>query len=221
MIKIHTTGAVLSEADSGVGRQLHDDELKEIVRTAHTLGRPVAAHAHAAEGINAALRADVDSIEHGTFLDDQSIRLFKKSGAYLVPTLMAGRALKKMIGGPAGLSAAERDKALLVGRRMRESTAKAYKAGVRIAFGTDSGVTRHGRNAEEFALLVDAGMTPGDAVRAATVEAAALLGLDKTVGTIESGKAADIIATRRNPLEDIDALTEVGFVMRAGRIYKE
>ena len=221
VIKIHATGAVLSEAKSGVGRQLKDDEFQEIVETAHMLGRRVAAHAHAAEGINAALRAGVDSIEHGTFLDAQSIRLFKKSGAYLVPTLMAGLALAKMSDSTSGLSKAERDKAGLVGRQMRESTANAYKAGVRIAFGTDSGVSPHGANGDEFALLVAAGMTPMDAIRAATVDAAALLDVGAEVGSIEPGKAADIVATSRDPLADVEALTAIDFVMRAGTIYKE
>jgi imidazolonepropionase-like amidohydrolase len=221
VIKLHATGAVLNEVDSWLEQQLTDEELQAIMETAHALGRRTAAHAHGVKGINAALRAGVDSIEHGSFLDDSSIALFKTHGAYLVPTLMATEALTARSAANASLSPIEREKAAAVGRAMQDAAARAREAGVKIAFGSDSGVTPHGDNAREFELLVAAGMTPMEAIRAATVSCADLLGLADQIGTLEPGKAADLIATAGNPLEDVGALRDVGFVMRAGVIYKD
>jgi imidazolonepropionase-like amidohydrolase len=222
IVKIVATGAVLSDLAAGLGQQFTDDEMKAIVETAHNLGRKVTAHAHGANGINAFLRAGGDSIEHGTYLDDESIRLFRQPGTYLVPTLLAGDTVTKWANDPNGfLSPAARAKALLVGPKMIGATARAHKAGVRIAFGTDSSVSRHGDNAREFALLVQAGLSPIEAIRTATVNAADHLGIDAQAGTIAAGKPADIVAVRGDPLSDVSVLQHIGFVMKAGQIYKK
>ncbi|MCH8344284.1 MAG: amidohydrolase family protein [Planctomycetes bacterium] len=220
VIKLTATGGVLSATAAGTEQQFFNDELSAIVETAHLLGRSVAAHAHGTNGINAALRAGVDSIEHGTFLDEESITLFKQTGAFLVPTILAGKTVtqKAAIAGYYPPPVAEKAKA--VGPVIQNAFAKAYEGGVRIAFGTDSGVSEHGRNAEEFLLMVEAGMSETEAIVSATVSAAQLLGLSKEIGTIDAGKAADIIATTGNPLDDISALQHIAFVMRNGTIYK-
>ncbi len=218
VIKLTATGGVLSATAAGTEQQFTDDELRAIVETAHLLGRKVAAHAHGTAGIKAALRAGVDSIEHGSFLDDEAIALFKSSGAYLVPTLHAGMTV-------AAIASAEdsyflpavREKALAVGPKMQAALGRAYRAGVNIAFGTDCGVGPHGDNAREFMLLVDAGMTPSDALKSATVNAADLLGLSAEIGTIAVGKSADIVAVTGNPLEDISAMQRIALVMKSGR----
>lgn len=220
VIKLTATGGVLSATAAGTEQQFFDDELYAIVETAHLLGRKVAAHAHGTNGINAALRAGVDSIEHGTFLDDESISLFKKTGAFLVPTILAGKTVaeKARIDGyyPAPVAA----KARRVGPVIQDAFARAHRGGVRIAFGTDSGVSAHGDNAREFLLMVEAGMSPADAIVSATINAAELLGLSDTIGTVEPGKAADLIATTGDPLVEISQLQRVVFVMRAGKVYK-
>ena len=220
VIKLTATGGVLSATAAGTEQQFFDDELTAIVQTAHLLGRTVAAHAHGTNGINAALRAGVDSIEHGTFLDEESITLFKQTGAFLVPTILAGKTVtqKAAIAGYYPPPVAEKAKA--VGPVIQNAFAKAYEGGVRIAFGTDSGVSEHGRNAEEFLLMVEAGMSETEAIVSATVSAAQLLGLSKEIGTIDAGKAADIIATKGNPLDDISTLQHIAFVMRSGTVYK-
>jgi len=222
LIKVMVTGGVNSEAQTGVGQHFTDEELHAIVTVAHALGRKVAGHAHAAGGINAALRAGFDSIEHGAFLNDQSIRLFKKTGAYLVPTLSVGDYVLKIANDPASpMSETVRKKAREAIPQMMDNVAKAYRAGVKIAFGTDSGEPEHGRNADEFLFLVRIGMTEMDAIKAATVNAAELMGLGKEIGTIEAGKSADIIATGANPLDNITALQKVNFVMKEGTVYKQ
>ena len=214
VIKFAATGGVLSNVAGGLGRAMTLEEMKAIVETAHTLGRKAAAHSHAAEGTKAALNAGVDSIEHGTFLDDEAIALFKSKGAYLVMTEMAPvAALAQARGG--ALPPATIPKAEAAAAAMRASHKRAIAAGVKIAFGTDTGVSRHGDNAQEFALMVDAGMTPMQAIRAATVSAADLIGRDD-VGTIEPGKTADIVAVASSPLEDVRALEHVDFVMHRG-----
>lgn len=220
IIKITSTGGVLSDTDTGTGQQMADDELKEVVETAHGLGRKVASHAHAAAGINAALRAGVDSIEHGSYADKESIRLFKKTGAYLVPTLLAGDTVKQMASQSNFMSAAIKAKAIRVGGDMMKNISRSYKAGVKIAFGTDSGVSRHGINAQEAVLMVQAGMSSMDVLKSATVNAADLIGRSESLGTIEAGKYADIIALDENPLDDIKALLDVDFVMQGGKVYK-
>ncbi|MFC3579805.1 amidohydrolase family protein [Sphingomonas hylomeconis] len=214
VIKFAATGGVLSNVAGGLGRAMTPEEMKAIIDTAHAMGRKVAAHSHAAEGSKAALAAGVDSIDHGTFLDDEAIALFKRTGAYLVMTEMAPvAALAQARSG--ALPAATIPKAEAAAAAMRASHSKAIAAGVKIAFGTDTGVSKHGDNAQEFALMVAAGMTPMQAIRAATVGSADLLGRDD-VGTLAIGKTADIIAVAGSPLDDVRALERVDFVMHRG-----
>ena len=220
VIKITATGGVLSDTNTGTGQQMSDDELKEVMDTAHSLGRKVAAHAHAAAGINAALRAGVDSIEHGSYANEESIRLFKKHGAYLVPTLIAGDTVVKMAKHSEFMTAPIRAKALRVGADMLSHFKIAYKAGVKIAYGTDSGVSRHGTNAQEAVLMKNAGMSAMEVLKSATVNTADLIGMSDKLGTIEAGKYADIIAMDESALTDIAKLLEVDFVMKNGIIYK-
>jgi len=220
-IKVMATGGVNSEAATGVGLHFDEDTLKAIVDAAHALGRKVAAHAHAASGVNAALRAGVNSIEHGAFLDEESIRLFKETGAYLVATLNVGKHVLDIANDPdSGMSEAVRIKARAAIPQMNDNVARAYRAGVKIAFGTDSGEPEHGRNAEEFLRLVEIGMSEMDAIKTATVNAADLLDMSEDLGTIEAGKLADIVATAGDPLEDIATLLEMGFVMKQGVVHK-
>ena len=219
VIKLVATGGVLSNIAAGVDQQFTDEELSAIVKTAHNLGKRVAAHAHGAGGLNAALRAGVDSIEHGSYVDDNSIALFRKTGSYLVPTVIAGTTVAEYAKTQDFLTPAQREKALKVGPLIQAALGRAYKGGVKIAFGTDMGVGVHGQNAKEFALMIGAGMTPMDALKAATVNAADLLNLSNTLGTIEAGKAADIIAVPQDPLRDIKVMERVSFVMRNGGVY--
>lgn len=220
-IKVMATGGVNSEAATGVGLHFDEDTLRAIVDTAHRLGRKVAAHAHAAEGVNAALRAGVDSIEHGAFLDESSIRLFKETGAWLVATLSVGEHVLAIAEDPtSGMSDAVREKARVAIPQMNDNVARAHRAGVKIAFGTDSGEPEHGENANEFVNLVDIGMSEMEAIEAATVNAADLMGLADDLGTIEAGKIADVIAIEGDPLDDIEALKHVHFVMKDGTVFK-
>ncbi|AQR75827.1 Xaa-Pro dipeptidase [Sphingomonas sp. LM7] len=219
VIKFAATGGVLSNVSGGLGRAMTPEEMRAIIDTAHGLGRKVAAHSHAAEGTKAALAAGVDTIDHGTFLDDEAIALFKAKGAWLVPTMLAPRAaLAQARGGM--LPAATIPKAEAAGAAALESHRRAIKAGVKIAFGTDTGVSRHGDNAQEFALLVEAGMTPAGAIRAATLDAADALGLKDQLGSLEPGKWADVIAVTADPLADVRRLEKVDFVMRRGVVHK-
>ena len=220
-IKLTATAGVLSNTAAGLEQQFFEDELAAIMDTAHSMGRKVTAHAHGVQGINAALRAGVDSIEHGTYLDNESIRLFKRNGAYLVPTLLAGATVVEWANDPdTFLLPPQRAKALTVGPQMHDMASRAIKGGIAIAFGTDTGVSKHGDNAREFALLVAAGMTPMQAIRSATVTASAHLGQSENFGTIEAGKFADIIAVDGDPLSDITELENVDFVMKEGIVYK-
>ncbi|MFV3077171.1 amidohydrolase family protein [Niveispirillum fermenti] len=221
VIKLATTGGVLSNIAAGTGQQMFDDEAKAVIDTAHMMGKRVASHAHAAAGINLALRHGVDSVEHGSYLDADSIALLKQKGAYLVPTLLAGHTVVEMARSSTTLTPAQASKALEVGEQMRNSFAGAVKAGVKVAFGTDSGVSRHGDNALEFKLMVDAGMPAADAIKAATVNAADLLDRTARIGTLEPGKDADIIAVAGNPLTDVTELMRVRFVMRQGVLHKQ
>jgi len=222
IIKITATGGVLSQTAAGLALQFSDEELKAIVETAHSMGRKVTAHAHGGDGVNAFLRAGGDSIEHGTYLDAESIKLFKSGGAWLVPTLMAGDFVAREAARPGTfLTPAQRDKALLAGPRMLDMARRAREGGVRVAFGTDTGVSAHGDNAGEFALMVKAGFTPIDAIRAATVGAAEHFGLSALIGSLAPGKAADLIAVKGDPLTDVTELTRVGFVMKGGEVYRE
>lgn len=220
-IKLTATGGVLSNTAAGLEQQFFPDELAAIVDSGHAMGRKVTAHAHGLGGINAALRAGVDSIEHGTFLDDESIRLFKKTGAYLVPTLLAGATVTAWADDPNSfLLPPQRAKAREAGPRMRDTVRRAHQGGVKIAFGTDTGVSKHGENAREFALLVEAGLTPAEAITAATVNGAANLGQSEALGTIEPGKWGDLIAVRGDPTADVSELLDVDFVMKEGVAYK-
>ncbi len=215
-IKITATGGVLSDTATGLDQQMNDDELAEIMSTAHSLGLKVAAHAHGTGGINAALRAGVDTIDHGSFLDRESIRLLKKSGAHYVPTLMPGHFIPMSMEGNPFFTAAIRDKANRATAAAKGSFRLALKNGVNIAFGTDTGVTPHGNNAVEFELMVNEGMTPAAAIRSATVVTAALLEVSDQLGTIEVGKLADIVAVNGNPLEDISELQRIVVVIKSG-----
>jgi imidazolonepropionase-like amidohydrolase len=216
-IKIAATGGVLSNIAAGLGQQMSDDELKAVVEAAHSLGRRVTAHAHGDDGIAAALRAGVDSIEHGSFVSQASIALFKKTGAWLVPTLLApdGVAAQARAGRLPQASAA---KAIEAAEASKRNIRAAIAGGVKIAFGTDSAVTPHGDNAREFALLVEAGMTPAQAIKAATTDAAEMMRLD--AGSIAAGKLADIIAVQGDPLADVAELSRVRFVMRRGVVHR-
>ncbi len=216
-IKITATGGVLSDTATGTDQQMTNDELREIMDTAHKLGVKVAAHAHGTNGINAALNAGVDSIDHGSFLDDESIRLFKRTGAYLVPTLLPGHKVPPTMEGNPFFTEAIKAKALAASAASRANVGKAYKGGVKIAFGTDTGVTRHGANAEEFALMVGGGMSEMDAIRSATVVTAELIEMSDSLGTIEPGKLADMIAVDSSPLDDITVLEHVSAVIKDGR----
>ncbi len=220
-IKLTATGGVLSNTAAGLEQQFFPDELAAIVESAHAMGRKVTAHAHGTAGINAALKAGVDSIEHGTYLDNESIQLFKKSGAYLVPTLLAGETVVGWAKDPNSfLLPPQRDKALKVGPQMHDMAKRARAGGVKVAFGTDTGVSKHGENAREFPLMVAAGFTPMEAIRAATVAAADHLGQADKLGSIAPGKYADIIATTGDPTIDINALLDVDFVMKNGVVHK-
>ncbi|PCI51690.1 MAG: Xaa-Pro dipeptidase [Alphaproteobacteria bacterium] len=221
LIKVMVTGGVNSEAKTGVGQHFTDEELVAMVTAAHMLGRKIAGHAHAAAGVNAALRAGFDSIEHGAFLDDESIRLFKEKDAYLVTTLSVGDHVLQIANDPdSGMSEGVRVKAREAIPTMMANAAKAYKAGVKIAFGTDSGEPEHGRNADEFLFLVRIGLSEADAIVTATINAADLMGVSDEVGTIEAGKYADVISTGSSPLNDISQLQHVRFVMKGGKVYK-
>ena len=220
-IKLTATAGVLSNTAAGLEQQFFDDELKAIMDSAHAMGRKVTAHAHGVNGINAALRAGVDSIEHGTYLDAESIRLFKRNNAYLVPTILAGVTVAEWAADPEShLLPPQRAKAAEVGPRMLAMARRAHEGGVKIAFGTDTGVSKHGENAREFALLVEAGMTPMQAIRAATVNGADNLGKSDVLGSIEPGKYGDLVAVSGDPLADITELEDIDFVMKEGVAYK-
>ena len=220
-IKITSTGGVLTDRATGTGQQMEMDELKEVVLAAKRMGRKVASHAHHEDGIIAALEAGVASIEHGSYAGPKAIKLFKKTGAYLVPTLLAGETVMHMAKNSDFMSAAIKQKAIAVGAEMKGSLSRAYKAGVKIAFGTDSGVSQHGINAQEAVLMYEAGMPTIEVIKAATVNAADLLEMTDSIGSIEVGKYADIIAVDESPIKDIKQLLDVDFVMKSGKIYKQ
>lgn len=219
VIKFAASGGVGSNVAGGLGRQMFDDEMKAIVDTAKLFGRKSTAHAHGADGIKAALRAGVDSIEHGSYIDDEAIGMFKSGKAYFVPTMLAFQSVVEQAKrGERPVASA--NKALEVEKVATKNISHAIKSGVRIAFGTDSGVGPHGINAREFKLMVDAGMAPSEAIKTATVNAADLLGRSAQVGTIEVGKDADIIAVAGDPVADVTRLQNVDFVMKRGTVYK-
>lgn len=220
-IKITATGGVLSTAKNGQNPQFNDEELEAIVATAKDYGFKVAAHAHGAEGMKRAIRAGIDSIEHGTLMDDEGRRLMKQKGTYLVPTIMAGEFVAQKAEIDGYFPEIVRPKARAIGPQLKENFRKAYESGVKIAFGTDSGVSAHGDNAQEFGLMVGAGMSAIDAIVSATVNAADLLGESENLGSISVGKHADIIAVKGNPLEDVTLLEDVQFVMKGGEVFKD
>ena len=220
VIKFCATGGVLSEGDAVGVQQYTAEEMVVLVRTASMAERTVAAHAHGLEGIKAAVRAGVTSIEHGSMLDDETVRIMAEHGTYLVPTMMAfedvrERALAGTLGGLPG------QKALEIYPYFRESIGLAVREGVKIGFGTDAGVFPHGENAGEFRLLVDAGLSPTQAILAATREAAIVLHRTGELGSVEAGKVADLVAVRGDPLADIDLLRNIDFVMKDGVVYKQ
>lgn len=221
VIKITATGGVLSVAKSGQNPQFMDDELKAIVDTAKDYGMKVAVHAHGKEGMERAIKAGVDSIEHGTYMDKKTMKLMKKYGTYYVPTILAGNFVAEKAKIDGYFPALVRPKAAAIGPLIQNTFARAYEAGVNIAFGTDSGVSAHGDNAKEFVLMVDAGMPASEALKSATVATADLLGISDTLGTLESGKLADIVAVEGNPLDDISIMQNVAFVMKDGVVYKQ
>jgi imidazolonepropionase-like amidohydrolase len=221
LIKITATGGVMTERATGTGQQMEPDEIREVVQAARRMGRKVACHAHQEDGIIAALEAGVDSIEHGSYVGPEAIRLFKETGAYLVPTLLAGKTVAAVAAEADYMPDAVKEKAIRVGTDMVGNFAKVHAAGVNIAYGTDSGISAHGTNAEEAVLMVESGMSEMDVLVAATINAADLIDMSEELGTIEPGKHADIIAVDASPLENIDELLDVDFVMKGGKVYKD
>ena len=220
LIKITATGGVLSVAKSGQNPQFTEEEIRAVVETAKDYDFHVAAHAHGAEGIKRAIRAGIHSIEHGTLMDDEAIALFKKHGTWWVPTISAGKFVAEKAEVPGYYPEVIRPKALFMGSKIQETFRRAYKEGVKIAFGTDCGVCPHGSNGKEFVYMREAGMPALEAIRSATLSTAQLLGIEEETGTIEAGKAADIVATPKDPRDDIETMTRVSFVMKGGKIYK-
>jgi imidazolonepropionase-like amidohydrolase len=220
LIKITATGGVLSIGDSGDAQQFTDEEMRAIVEAAHLVGMKVAAHAHGKAGINAAIRAGVDSIEHGTYGDAESFKLFKERGTYLVPTILAGKTVAELATIPGHFHPTVQAKAAKIGPLIQDMFRQAYAAGVKIAFGTDSGVSNHGDNAREFGYMVEAGMPAAEAILAATRNAADLIGASDRIGSLQPGRFADVIAVAGNPLTDISELRRVTFVMKGGKVMK-
>jgi imidazolonepropionase-like amidohydrolase len=213
------TGGVLSEGDNPALAQYSPEEMKAIIDTAHGLGRKVAAHAHGALGIKNAVLAGVDSIEHGSYMNEEDIQLMKQHGTYLVPTLYLGDWLMENLT-TLGLSPNMIEKAKIVLPLARQNIAVAFKEGVKVAFGTDAAVYPHGLNGHEFAVMVKLGLSPLQSIQAATVNAADLLGWTDRVGTLEPGKFADVIAVDGDPLADVHVLENVRFVMKGGEVVK-
>ena len=220
-IKITATGGVLSVAKSGENPQFTDAELFAIVTTANDYGLWTAAHAHGKEGMKRAVIAGINSIEHGTYMDQEVMDLMKARGTYYVPTIMAGDWVAEKAKIPNFFPALVKPKAEKIGPQIQSTFAEAYKAGVKIAFGTDSGVSAHGDNWQEFILMTNAGMSNKDALKSATIETAKLLKVEDKLGQIKPGMLADIIAVQKNPIEDISTVDNVTFVMKDGVIYKQ
>jgi imidazolonepropionase-like amidohydrolase len=225
VIKVMATGGTLDEGDGGTGQQFTDDELKAIAETAHTFGRKVTAHAHAKAGIDACIRANFDSIEHGMWADEETLKTMKAKGIWLIPTAATityvGDTPEKVRNGPLkDLPPVSMEKVLKLGTQPRKLVTMAHKIGVKIAVGTDAPLVPHGENAMEMVTyVVDSGLTPMEALMAGTVNAAEAGGI-KDVGRLEPGMAADVIAMPQSPLEDIHAVMKVDFVMRGGIVAK-
>jgi imidazolonepropionase-like amidohydrolase len=219
-IKITATGGVLSVAKSGDAPQFFEDELDAIVRTAKEYGMHVAAHAHGAEGMKRAVEAGVLTIEHGTHMTEEVMDLMIENGTYYVPTISAGKWVAEKAKVEGYYPALVVPKALEIGPKIQSTFAKAYEYGVNIAFGTDAGVFPHGLNGKEFGYMTEVGMPAMEAIKSATSVAAKVLGLQESIGTIEAGRSADIVATDANPLNDISTMETVSFVMKEGKVYK-
>ena len=220
LIKIASTGGVLDLSKDGTGAQYSEEEIRAVVQAAHDLGLPVACHAHGAEGIKRAVRAGVTSIDHGSLMDAEAIQLMAKARTWYVPTIIAGKSVADTTRQhPGYFPPVIAAKALAVGTQMQGTFNRAIKAGVRVAFGTDAGVYQHGKNALEFGYMTEAGMTPINAIRTATLNAAELVGDPQNLGTLEVGKYADIVAVEGDPLQDISTLTRPRFVMKEGKVY--
>ncbi|GAA4370957.1 amidohydrolase family protein [Hymenobacter saemangeumensis] len=221
VIKIASTGGVLSVAKDGSAPQMTEEEIRAVVETARDLGLVVACHAHGAEGMKRAVRAGVTSIEHGTLMDDETMKLMKQKGTWYVPTITAGKSVADSAKIPNYYPALVTPKALAIGPKLQGTFGRAYKAGVKIAFGTDASVYRHGVNALEFGYMTEAGMPALEAIRSATLSAAELLGQTANLGSLEAGKLADVVAFDGDPLQDISALMRPKFVMKAGVTYRQ
>ena len=221
LIKITATGGVLSVAKSGSNPQFTDEELAAIVSTAKDYGMKVAVHAHGKEGMERAIKAGVNSIEHGTYMDKATMAMMKKQGTYFVPTISAGKWAEEKSHIAGFFPDLVRPKAATIGGKIQDTFAAAYKAGVKIAFGTDAGVFEHGNNWREFIYMTEVGMPAMEAIQSATIEGARLLGVEAELGSIKVGKIADIIAVPGDPLQDIQLMGQVNFVMKAGQIYKK
>lgn len=220
MIKITATGGVLSIAKDGSGPQFTDEELKAIIETAKDYGMHTAAHAHGAEGMKRAVLAGITTIEHGTKMTPEVMDLMKQKGTYYVPTITAGKFVAEKAKEPGYYHPLVVPKALEIGPQIQKTFGEAYKRGVKIAFGTDAGVFPHGENGKEFIYMVEAGMPAMEAIKAATVVPAGILGMSDKIGTLEAGKLADLIAVDDNPLKNIGVMTSVSFVMKDGVVYK-
>lgn len=219
LIKITATGGVLSIAKSGHNPQFLEEEIRAVVDTARDYEMHVAAHAHGPEGMKRAIRAGVHTIEHGTMMDDEVMALMKEHDTWYVPTILAGRYVADMSETEGFFPALVRPKAAAIGPQIQETFGRAWRAGVKVAFGTDSGVSPHGQNAKEFEYMVETGYPPIEAIRAATVHSAELLGAGDELGTIEPGKLADVIAVDGDPLADVTLLQDVRFVMKDGKVF--
>lgn len=221
VIKVTATGGVLSVARDGSAPQFQQDELEAVVETAKDFGIHVAAHAHGDEGMKRAVKAGIHSIEHGTLMTEETMDMMVKSGTWLVPTVTAGMSAAEYAKIPGYYPPVVRDKAMQIGAQIQQTFAKAYKKGVKIAFGTDAGVFPHGENYREFVYMTEVGMPNLEAIQSATLNAAIMMGVEDKLGTLETGKIADIIAVNGNPDQDIKVMKEVTFVMKDGKIYKQ
>jgi imidazolonepropionase-like amidohydrolase len=221
VIKIASTGGVLDLSENGSGAEFSIDEIKAVVETAKDYGLKVACHAHGAEGIKRAILGGVASIEHGSYMNDEDFALAKKYGTYLVPTIVAGKSVADSAKIPGYFPPVIARKAVEVGSQIQQTFGRAYKAGVKIAFGTDAGVYTHGKNYKEFQYMVEAGMPPMEAIKAATTSAADLLDITDKTGSVSKGKWADIIAVDGDPLADIKVMKNVSFVMKEGKVYMQ
>jgi len=220
-IKITATGGVLSMAKNGQNPQFTLEEIQAITKTAKDYGMIIAAHAHGDEGMRRAVVGGVTTIEHGTLMSEETMDLMIKHGTYYVPTIIAGKKVVEKAKIPGYFPAIIVPKALEIGPKIQETFGKAYKKGVKIAFGTDAGVFNHGENGEEFGYMVEAGMPAIEAIQSATITNANVLGMDNELGQIVEGFLADIIATDDDPIKNIKTMEKVSFVMKEGKVYKK